>query len=90
MLELAILLAISVTFIVDYSNAYGWILNKFKRLDRKPFSCSLCMSFWSAVLFVIGSIVFEVFTFNYIFLPFVTGMFQIIISRLIRLIPIKF
>lgn len=90
MIELAILMAISITFIVDYSNAYGWVLDKFKVLNRKPFSCSLCMSFWSAVLFVIGSIVFEVFTFNYIFLPFVTGMFQIIISRLIRLIPIKF
>ena len=90
MLELAILLAISVTFIVDYSNAYGWILNKFKRLDRKPFSCSLCMSFWSSIVLIIIMSFISGFVFNYIFLPFVVGMFQIIIARLIKLIPIKF
>lgn len=81
-----LIIALSGTFLVDYSNAYQWALSKLGLQNIKPFSCSLCMSFWISVVltfFLYTSIL-------WITLPLLTGMLQIIVSRLIGSLPITF
>ena len=87
MLELILfagIIACSLTFIVDYSSVYYWALKKFPRIDVKPLNCSLCMTFWVATVIFLGS-----WNLEYFFLPYLAGFLQIIISRLVKLIPVS-
>lgn len=81
-----LIIALSGTFLVDYNNAYQWVLSKLRLDKTKPFSCSLCMSFWISVIMMF----FLYTSVLWIALPLLTGMLQIIVSRLIGLLPITF
>jgi len=81
-----LIIALSGTFLVDYCNPYQWVLSRLGLQSTKPFSCSLCMSFWMSVILTI----FLYTSILWITLPLLVGMLQIIVSRLIGLLPITF
>ena len=85
-LYISLLVAMSVTFIVDYSGVYERFI-KFIGLDFKPFNCSLCVTFWSSVILVICSMITDP-NFYMVVVPFVSSLMQIVIGRLMKALPL--
>ena len=83
MIELvtAVKLILAVAFIVDYSGVYEKTLD-FLNINKKPFNCSLCMSFWISVILLLTN--YGVLT---IYFPFIVGIGNIIFTRLMSLLP---
>ena len=79
-----ILIALTATYLTEYSSLYIKLL-KAIRLNKKPFNCGVCLSFWLGII-LIG---FCYLSLGGILAVFATPMIQIVLSRLIGLLPMN-
>lgn len=79
----ALFIAITAIFNTKFNPTYSFITKKIK-LNKPPFTCSLCLAFWLAVIYVIG----KYDGLDTLFIMPLSAVFAVIIERLIALIPI--
>lgn len=82
----ALTIALATTYLTEYSEEYNWVLDKL-RINRKPFACGLCLSFWVGLAVISATLPLTILTPLQVF---AVPMIQIITSRLISLLPITF
>ena len=61
-------IACAVSIVMSQSKLYAWFVNKVKGV--KPFSCELCMAFWSYLIYAIPQYEFSV---EMVFSAFICG-----------------
>ena len=84
-LLIALYVAMTAVFMVNFNQPYLEILKKLK-LDRKPMNCALCFSWW---LGVIMTIAMYSNVCNIMIAP-MSALLAIAIEKLVKMLPIIF
>ncbi len=82
MLETSLLLALCVNFLM-INPVYQLILIWLK-IEKKPFTCPLCMAWWIGILLPI-----ILWDYQYLIVAFTAPLVAIIIERTLNVLPIK-
>jgi len=84
MIEISLIIALAVNGLI-VNPAYQWILYKLN-LNRKPFNCILCLSFWLGVIAGGVSIIATGNCLN-LTIPLVASFLAVLAKRLFEALP---
>lgn len=83
-ISISFIIACSAVFMANYNEPYLWLVKKLN-LNRKPFNCVLCLSWWIGIIYSITSSPSNEYLM--LFLAPMSGFLAVIIERLVASLP---